>query len=226
MRSGKRPWVSGSAFCVLHCVFLLVFCSSCNVLGVGAYALSRPGTVQAAYKDLQNQSVAVMVWSGTGTEIDFPTLRLDVAQGIQQKLLQAQSVGKVEELEGTEFKVLPESVIKYQEDHPEIEWQPATEVVPKLGASRVIYVEIDSFQTRSDLSVELYRGAATAHVRVYAVEGDAASKVYEDVIEVAFPENVPPEGITSTSDEDMYNGTVDQLTTEVATRFIPSPERE
>ena len=33
----------------------------------------------------------------------------------------------------------------------------------ELGVSRLIYVELVSFQTRSDLSLELFKGNATAH---------------------------------------------------------------
>src|SRR5688572_22448278 len=124
-----------------------------------------------------------MVWAQPGAQIDWPKLRLDVAGGVIQKLLQAQDpAAKTKTLEGTTF-VRADSVVRFQEEHPEIEGEPIADVAPRLGgATRVIYIELEEFETRADASVELYRGLATASIKVVEVDPAAgrAQVAYEE----------------------------------------------
>jgi hypothetical protein len=188
-----------------------------------------PATVAPRYAGLQGESVAVMVWAEPGAQIDWPKLRLDVAGGLQEKLRQAQEATakkKGSELEGTQF-VRADSVVRFQEEHPEIEGEPIIKVAPRLGATRVIYIEIDEFQTRADPSVELYRGAVSASVKVVEVAGGRATIAHEEpAIHAQYPAKAPEEGITNTNDYTVYRGTVDAFTTELAKLFIPHPEEE
>ncbi len=225
-----RPLIRCSSFCILHsafCIFLLGP-SGCSVLGVLAGKVAPPQTIAAQYKGLQNQSVAVMAWAGEGPLIDFPDLRLDLAGSLQTKLLQARDV-KTKELTGVTFPNSAASVVRFQENHPEYDATPLVDVAPKFGATRVVYVEVEDLQTRSPASVELYRGTASATLKVVEVPpGGGPGKIaYEESgISVVFPPKSREEGTPNGNDFVIYRGTVDALSSEIAKRFVPHAEEQ
>jgi hypothetical protein len=198
---------------------LLLALSGCQIFGLVAYAI--PKYIPAQYAGLKDQSVAVMVWTDPGLRVDWGTkLQIDLASAIQRKLQTQAATGKVDDLKGTTFPINPLSVVRYQRDHPEVETMPITEVVPKFGVSRVVYVELTQFNTQSSDAVTLYRGSATANLRVVEITGDQGKIAYsEDNIQVVFPPKSPPEGTPNGSVERMYAGTMDELSTTIARKF-------
>jgi hypothetical protein len=204
----------------------LLFTSGCKLLGVLYAKAAPPQMIPAAYKGLANQPVAIMVWASEGTMIDFPDVRLDVAGSLQNKLQQAMAA-KTKELVGITFPTTPAAVVRFQQNHPEFEAIPPAEVAAKLGASRVIYVEIENLQTRSDAADELYRGSASATLKVIEVPQGAAkgTVAYDEAnISAIFPPKAREEGRPDGNDFTYYRGTVDALTTELAKRFVPYEE--
>ncbi len=222
------PVRTRSSFILLlaGCLSLLAV-SGCTLFGVLASKVVPAPVVPAQYKGMQGQSIATMVWAGEGTLIDFPDVRLDVAGSLEKKLKQAQDA-KAKELKGISFPTPATAVVRLQDNHPELEAVPLTDVASQLGASRVIYIEVENLQTRSDASVELFRGSASASVKVVEVAGDGRAKVaYEESgITCVFPPGAREEGTPDGNDFAIYRGTVDQLTTEIAKRFIPHPEEQ
>ena len=152
--------------------------AGCNVLGVAANAMPE-GDVPARYDGLRGHRVAALVWVPRGLEVDYPALRLHLVSGIQGRLQRAQAAGRGE-LKNTTFPHAPASLVRFQEDHPELERSPIVSVAPRLGVQRLLYVELENFQTRSDHAVELFRGSATASLRVVEVEGGTAKVAYEE----------------------------------------------
>lgn len=63
----------------------LLTLGGCQVAGYFASAI--PKSVDAQYKGLAGQKVAVMVWADRGLRIDWPNLELDTGNGIQSYLL-------------------------------------------------------------------------------------------------------------------------------------------
>ena len=216
------------SFCVLHsalCIPLLAL-PGCTLIGAVAGKVVPPPVVPAQYAGLREQSVAVMVWAPEGVLIDFPDVRLDVAGSLQLKLQQGRD-GKVKELRGVSFPTPAASVVRFQEEHLEFEAAPLTEVAPRLGASRVIYIEIENLQTRSDAAVELYRGSASASVKVVEVTNGQAKVGYEEsAVTAVFPPKAREEGTPNGNDSVIYRGTVDELTREIAKRFVSYPEEQ
>ncbi len=209
-------------FILLPSAFIL-FSSGCSILGFAAYAMPRPD-VQPKYSDLASQSVGVMVWADRGIRIDWPTLQIDIAGAIQKKLADAQAgKKKLKQLLGTTFPVHPESIVRFQKDHPETEAEHITATAPKLGVTRLIYIELEDFATRSDMSVDLYRGQAKATVRVIEVDPAGQGKIGFELSNVmaSFPPKAPREGIPGAGDARIYMGIVDAFATEVAHQFIP-----
>jgi hypothetical protein len=209
---------------LLPCLLL----GGCTVLGVVAYKLKPPETVQPKYTNLIDQSVGVMVWADRGIRIDWPTLQLDLANSIDHKL-QEQSVDakgkpKAKTLLGVKYPYPPASIIRYQQDHPDVEALPVTDVAPKLHVSRLIYVELEDFATRSGQAVELFRGRGKATVRIIEIdpEGQTAHVAYTwENIQATYPPKAPSEGVPNAGDQRIYVGTVDALGTEIAQLFFP-----
>src|SRR5439155_1767585 len=166
------------------------------------------------------------VWADRGIRIDWPTLRLDLANAVQQKLkeqtLDEKGKPKAKTLLGVTYPVQPASIVRYQEDHPEAEAMPITDVAPKLGVGRLIYVELEDFATRADQAVELFRGHAKATVRVIEIADGKASVAYTwENVQVNFPPKVPAEGIPNAGDQRIYAGTVNAFATEIGQLFFP-----
>lgn len=194
----------------------------CNLVAFAAYA-APPPIVEAQYAGLAGQRVAVMVWADRGIRIDWPTLQLDLAAAVQQKL--AGETGKKGALEGAHFPYVPRSVARFQEDHPESEFDPIERTAARIGVDRLVYIEVSDFATRSTVSDELFRGTATASVKVVEVSGGVGRVVYEESdVQVEFPSTGPREGSIRGSDYQMYLGTVNALADRLCQRFVPYQE--
>lgn len=199
-----------------------VIAGGCAVLGIAAQAVPE-GDIRARYSGLAGHSVGVLVWAPRGIEIDFPTLRLDLTAGIQGRFQQAQKAGR-EELKTARFPHAPASLVRFQEDHPELEQAPIASVAPRLGVERLIYVEVDNFQTRSDQAVDLFRGSASASIKVVEVAPGGAEVAYEESgLTVTYPPSAPPEGMPGLGDARVYRGTAALLAQAVAERFYTHP---
>lgn len=192
----------------------------CMILGYMATAMP-PMPVKAQYTGLKGQSVAIMVWTDRSLRIDFPVIQLDVANAIQLKLIAAQK-DKKDDLEGTTFPVEPRSVVRFQRENPEIAVKPITEVAGMIGVSRLIYIEITSFETRPVAELELFRGSITASIKVIEVDANGVGKIgfEEDSVTTVFPKKSPPEGLPGSNDVRMYQGVLTDFTQRVAEKFF------
>jgi hypothetical protein len=197
---------------------LAIACAGCQILG--AVASTVPMNEKPRYNGLANQSVAVMVFVDRGVLLDYPDLPLDVANTIEDRL----RVANTKETKGITFPVLARSIVRYQKDHPGLEAIDIRDVAPRFGVSRLIYIEINDFGTRGDLSADLFRGTINATLQVVEItNGKAEVKYTEDDVKCAFPEKAPPEGLPNVSDTDVYRGVIDSFGTQVAIRFITHP---
>src|SRR5438874_1290712 len=217
MKKNSRIRILIRLFLILHpSSFILI--SGCNLIGWAAYVAPRP-VVQPKYGGLGGQSVGVLVWADRGIQIDWPTLPLDTGNSLQKKLQDAQA--KKTQKEVSTFPVQPASILRYVEDHPEMQTQDITQVAPKLGVSRLIYIEIDDFSTKAPASLDLYRGSMTGTLRIVEIAGDSAKVVYEeDGIKVVFPPKVPEDGTPRGDNYQFYLGTIDAFSTEIQHKLV------
>jgi hypothetical protein len=120
-------------------------------------------------------------------------------------------------------------VADYQRNHPTLRGRPLTEFAGDLGVTRVVYVELRSFSTRSNASVDLFRGKGVADVHVVEVDlkkpGSAKETWKQENINAKYPEqggegeNV---GVFETPDinaQSVYVGTIQALGLEIAEQF-------
>jgi hypothetical protein len=216
----------------LSCILVLCLLTGCAALGVVAAALPKP-PIKPVYTGLRDQKVVIMVWADRAVRIDWPSISIDVATGIQNRMASPKDAkgrpAKVaKELTGTQFPYSPLSVARFQREHPEVEGMPITAVAPRLGVPRVIYVEIEQFQTRSDAAVELYRGTIVGTLRVVEMDDKGAAKVVyeENDVRVDFPAKAQSEGIPDLGDAKTYAGTVSTFAQAVVNRFVEHPAPE
>jgi hypothetical protein len=216
--------------CALACCALMgslmLAASGCNVIGVIAAKMPRP-PVKAEHS-IAGASVGVMVWADRGTLLDFPNIQLDLAGSIQARFLDVRKADeKFKDLQGTTFPHIPASIIKWQRDNPGFDAEPVTDIAPRLGVNKLIYVEVARLGTRAADAIALYRGTAIASLKVIEVV-DGKGKVVYDVpdLRVAYPPDGNEDGSPRGSDAQMYAGTIQQLSDQVARRFIEHPGDE
>lgn len=198
----------------------------CNIFGAIAGKAPKPD-ILAAYNGLAGKSVGVMVYVDPNAAMNWPTLQLDLANYLQFKLKEAQKDEKLEDLKGTTFPYEPRSFIRYQREHPGLEAMPITDVAPKFGVDRLIYVQVNDFTTRADGTITMYLGKIDVTLQV--VEIDNAKKyatvAYSDPnIRIKFPRKAPDEGLLSGNDRKIYQGTLDEISTDLAVKFFQHPD--
>jgi hypothetical protein len=199
---------------------LLALSAGCNAVGVVAASIPDP-PIAAAYPGLRGQSVGIMAWADRATRIDFPTIEGDLSRGLQQKLQEAADAG-TKEVKDIHW-ASADAIMRFQENHPEMETEPAEELATQLPVpvTRLIYVEIVSFSLHSNESVDLSRGVMTANLKVVEVTNGVTKVAYEENdLTAVYPSDAPSEGVPGLADSDVYQQTVDALTTELAKRFI------
>ena len=196
----------------------------CEAVGqVGAIVSQAiPKIQQPQYKNFAGQSVAFMCWADRGVRIDNPYLQVDVASAVEDKIAKAKVDSNLDELKGTTFPVSPRTVARYQEDHPELQTMSIADAAGNFAVSRLVYVEVTEFATRSEASLELYRGTMHGNLKVLEIANGKAHIVFEeDDISTAYPKDSPKEGLPVGTDYKIYTGTVDAFTTLIANRLIP-----
>ena len=200
--------------------FLVLAPGGCQILGVAANAMPKPPV--PAKVELANNTVGVMVWCDRGLRIDWAGIQKDLGSGVQIRIQEAVNA-KAKEVLNVTFPYPPESFIRWQKDHPGSEAEPITSVAARLHVSRLIYVEVQSLSTRSSTAMALYRGSATASIKVVAVEPNATvgKIIYEEQnIRVTFPKHSTDDGRAEGNDQRMYGGTMTFLADALAKRFV------
>jgi len=214
-----------------RCVFASFLClvlagaGGCAAVGFVAAAMPPPN-IEAAYKDLGNHTVAVMVWADRTIRIDFENIQPDLAYAVQKRLQTAAEKDKVEGLANIRW-VDARRVWAWQQNYPDTEGLPAEELAKTLKVERLIYIEVNDFQTRAESTVELFRGSMNVSIRVVEVNGAEAKISFADEnINAVYPPSVPEDGTPKGNDATMYYGTLQLMSLDVANRFMKHTEEE
>jgi len=223
-----RPRVSRprffSALSTQHSALLLLLFSGCTVVGLVAGKTSSV-KVKPYYTGLKGQSVGVMVWAPRATRIDFPELQLAIAQSLEKKPKNARTA-KAEQLLGTQFPPDrgPDAMYAIQQNYPGLMAEPIADVAPKLGVSRLIYIEVEEYTLHPETVPDLWRGMLTARVQVVEVDGGKGRPAYDDRVSVKFPPAGPEEGRPDLGQAVTEVGTIDGFTTAVLQKFVTYEE--
>jgi hypothetical protein len=199
-------------------LMLMLMGTGCDVPSALVGKIMPGETLRPKYTGLAGESIGVMVWTDRGVQVDYPTLNLDLASSIQNKLMAA---AKNDEMKGTIFPVQPASIVRYQMEHPMIDMKNVADVAPQLGVTRLIYIEVNDFGTRAAASVELFRGSMITTLKVVESHGEKGHVAYEeDNIHAIFPPKVADDGTPDGDDVRFYAGTVDAMSTEIFNRLV------
>ncbi len=207
-------------------VLLMLGAAGCNIIGAVAGKAPKPD-ILAAYKGLAGKSLAIWVYVDPEVNMNYPALQLDIANSVDSKLKAAQKDESLKDLIGTTFPVQPRSVVRYQRENPGVEALPITDVAPKLGIDRLIYIQINDFSTRAPGTIAMYLGTIDATLQVVEIDratGKASVAYTEPAMRLQYPEKSPAEGELNKNDSIMYVGTVDAISTEIAMRFFQHPD--
>src|SRR6266480_4283936 len=205
-------------------IFLAWVVSVCLTVGCASEEKSQNKYVEkpaAVYEGLKGQSCAVMVWADWRTRTEYNQIQIDLARRLTEKLSKGKKDGKKSESGALEF-IDPVRVVRFQREYPEVMSMGITEVAPKLGASRVIYVEFDEFSAHSPEAIMVLKGFAKATLRVVEVSGGVAKVAFEEAdIHAHYPPD-SPEGVVASDKvtvRTIYDGTLELLAEKLAARF-------
>ncbi len=178
------------------------------------------------YTGLMRQKCAIMVWTDLRIRAEYGQIQLDLARLLQNQLA-TQSAPEADRDDKKKAKPTAEfvdaaSVVRFQREHPEIDGAPVVDVAPRLGASRVIYVEIEDFSAQSPTSIMILKGTARVTLRILEVTDRKAKVVFEESgIKASFPPHAPEGVIPSdkVNARTIYEGTLKVLADRIAARF-------
>ena len=181
------------------------------------------------YQGLSNNKIATMVWADWVIRTEYNRIQYDLAEAVQNILVQRSKPpekDKKPEFENVEF-VPAGSVVRYQREHPEIQNMTIQQVAPRLGAGRVIYIELEEFQTQPPQSPMLLKGTAKASLRIVEVSAGQAKVAFEERdIQVIHPPKAP-EGVVPSDKVNLrtiYDGTIKELATKLTSRLQPQKD--
>lgn len=201
----------------------LTLAAGCDALGVVTHDLAGMRTVAAAYPGLAGQKVGIMVWADGGVMMDHPTITAEIARGLQDKIRQAADA-KAKDVQNITW-MKADDVIRFQENHPEMATDSATEIAVHLPVTRLIYIELSDVSLHPNDAVDLTRGEISGDLQVIEItDGKAAVAYKERSIGVVYPPKAPPEGLPNLDETVVLPKAVDAFTSELAKRFVSYEE--
>ena len=144
---------------------LLTLCpllAGCNMLAYPAYLLAPEPpakTVPAEFAGLKNKTVAVVIFVGPQTQLDYQTAQMEVSDAMAAELRR--------KVEGIKL-VNTGRVIRYQCENANWESVPPEQLCRTFNCDYVILVSLIEFGTREPGSMHLPRGRISAQCAVYA----------------------------------------------------------
>ncbi len=120
----------------------------------------------------------------------------------------------------------PGSVLRRLSEHPDWSALPITELAPQFGTSRLIFVELATFEYQPPGFIGLLKGTGVANLRVVEMAGGQAKVAFEEMgIKANYPSS-SPEGVSATASMNartVYEGTLTKLADKLAVRFDEKP---
>jgi hypothetical protein len=221
------------ALSLLLLSLLTLALAGCSAIQAVAAGVAGTSEVKPSYPTagggpgFKDQSIAVMAWADDSLRYEHNMLILDITRGVSQKL-QGSQARKAEEMVGATFprEKGPDAMYAFQMNHPEAAADPIADIAPRFGVTRLIYIEVASFDLHSGAVVDLSRGSLSATVTVVEVSNGKGRVAFTAAVDATYPEKSPEEGMPNLTDQQTYIGTVDQFCTNVVKKFVSYPGEE
>ena len=169
--------------CLITCSigFLL---SGCNILAWPVYVLfgGQKQKIEAEYRDLENQTVAIIVGGQSGIDFEYPYARTNIALALSQMLMQ--------HLEGVNIA----SLEKIKKAQNRLDWNSLkfAEMSRLFDCQKILYIDLIRYTLYEENSIHLLRGVIIADVRVYDMHSPQTElPVYDAEVDATFPEGAP-----------------------------------
>ena len=173
--------------------------------------------VDAEYPDLENHSVAVVIWADQKTQCDHPLAQLETASIVAWEL--KTKIKNVRTID-------PRRIAKYQDEN--IYWadKDKTALGKLFDADYVLYIVLSEFETIEPGSLMLFRGRITAEATLYKTslpEGEA--KVWgRQEFRVTYPAGSAT-GLSETTEERVRQGAESGVAEMLVKKFYKHEER-
>lgn len=115
-------------------------------------------TVEAEYKKLPGNTVAVVIFADDGTLYDYPDVRREMSEVISRELGE-----KVKDV----TTISPTRVVKYQDDNVYWARKRKAELAKDLDADLVLFVSLRDYSMREPGSINLFRGRIVAEAKLF-----------------------------------------------------------
>ncbi len=174
---------------MLGAVGLCLCAAGCKWLSWPAYvfAPSPPQrTVKPQFDALVGRSVAVVVFAGPQTQLDYQLAQLEVSDAVSIELRR-----RVKDV----TTVSPRAVLRYQAENPSWEALPPHKLCRALNCDYVLLISLREFSTRELGSIYLARGRITAEAALYPAQapgsGSGRAVWRSGTIRVLYPPDSP-----------------------------------
>lgn len=203
----RHPWAA--ALMMLLCVSL-PGCTEIGFLAEAAGGGPKKVKVKPEYRGLEGKSVAVVVAADEYMLFDHPDAPEVIARAVTQRL--KVGVPGIRMLD-------PKQVLEFQSKNPYWNTTPYGELMQRLGAERLVHVDLAEFGVHDPGNSYLWQGRATAGVGVAASDAkDPDTLVYLTRISTLYPEDESL-GVVNADDDGIRAGLVFALASQIAGRF-------
>ncbi len=172
---------------VLYCLLgLTATISGCGCVNWFAYVLAPPvptRTVKAAYPGLTKKTVAIAVYAGLETLLDYQTVQWEISDAVIAQLRR--------HVKGVNV-VNPFRVIRYQDENPRWYATPPEKLCRDFNADCLLLISLMEFSTRAPGAVHLARGRIAAEASLYladraGTESSGQPAWQSELIQVLYP---------------------------------------
>lgn len=213
---------SGKLRSVLACGLLglaAVVAGGCEAAGFVAYTVAGGEgakiKVEAEYKGLQEQRVAVLVSADAGLLYRHPNAQLEIGTAVSESI--AANVAGVTVID-------PADIVAFQQRN--IYWSTATysQLADRLGVSRLVMIEMREYRLHDPGNTVMYRGVASSRIEVAEADApDPDTPVYATEVSIAYPPN-RPEGVPEANPATIRKGLIDAFSRAVVGKFYDHKE--
>ncbi len=158
-------------------------CGCVNWFGYVVAPSMPTKTIKAEYDGLARKTVAIAVYAGPETLLDYQTVQVEISDAVGAELRR--------NVRGVDV-VNPMRVIRYQDEDPRWYSLPPGSLCPRFNADYVLLISVMDFSTRAPGAVHLARGRISAEASLYQAErpGLASPETpvwRSEVIQVVYP---------------------------------------
>jgi hypothetical protein len=211
-----------------HCLLFILLGAASLAGGCGgfewlAHLFAPPPpmkTIKAQFDGLKGKTVAIAVYAGPETLLDYQMAQLEVADAVAAELQRNVRRASV---------VNPLRVIRYQDEHPRWYAYPPERLCQAFAADYLLRITLREYSSRAPGSIHLARGRIAAEANLYAAappgapagalgQGPARAVWQSEVIRAVYPPDTLV-GVPAGDDRDIRLRTAKEFAVQLVRNF-------